>query len=50
MAERAINFMIDAEIYKRTKIKVAMEEITLKDYLTYLIMKDLSSDTGKRKM
>ena len=39
--EKAINFKIDAELYKKIKIKIAEEDIILKQYMINLIKKDL---------
>ncbi len=39
--EKAINFKIDAELYKKIKIKIAEEDISLKQYMINLIKKDL---------
>ena len=50
MADKGINFKIDAEIYKRVKIRIAEQDTTLKDYILSLIIKDLSSNTNKNKM
>ena len=49
MAEKTINFKVDAEIYKRIKIRVAENDTTLKDYVLSLIMADLSNKSGKIK-
>ena len=40
--EKAINFKIDAELYKKVKIKIAQEDISLKQYMIELIKKDLA--------
>lgn len=45
VAEKTINFKVDAEIYKRIKIQVAEQDTTLKDYILSLIMKDLPNGT-----
>jgi len=50
VADKGINFKIDAEIYKRVKIRIAEQDTTLKDYILSLIIKDLSSNTNKNKM
>ena len=39
--EKAINFKIDAELYKKIKIKIAEEDISLKQYMINLIKNDL---------
>lgn len=39
--EKTINFKIDAELYKKIKIKIAKEDISLKQYMLNLIKKDL---------
>ena len=44
MAEKNIGIKIDADLYKKIKIKIAQEDITLKDYILNLIQKDLESD------
>ena len=49
MAEKTINFKVDAEIYKRIKIRVAEKDTTLKDYVLSLIMRDLSNESTKIK-
>lgn len=41
--EKAINFKIDSELYKKIKIKTVMEDITIKQYILGLITKDLDS-------
>jgi len=46
--EKGINFKVDEELYKRIKIKVATEGLTLKDYLMQLIIKDLNVDITKK--
>ena len=43
MAEKAINFKVDEELYKRIKVKVALEGKTLKDYIIELIKNDLET-------
>ena len=49
MAEKTINFKVDAETYKRIKIQVAEQDTTLKDYILSLIMKDLSNGNNRNK-
>ena len=39
--EKAIIFKVDAELYKKIKIKIAQEDISLKQYMINLIKKDL---------
>ena len=39
--EKAINFKIDAELYKKIKIKIKEEDISLKQYMINLIKNDL---------
>lgn len=39
--EKTINFKIDAELYKKIKIKIAEEDISLKQYMLSLIKNDL---------
>jgi len=43
MPERNISFKVDEEFYKQVKVKVALEGITLKDYIIRLIEKDLET-------
>lgn len=42
IADKGINIKVDEELYKRVKIKVATEGISLKDYIVKLIQKDLN--------
>lgn len=44
MSEKNIGIKVDAELYKKIKVKIAQEDITLKDYILALIQKDLDSD------
>lgn len=44
IADKAINFKVDEELYKQIKVHVAKEGITLKDYVLRLIQKDLEED------
>lgn len=44
MAEKNIGIKVDAELYKKIKIKLAKEDMTLKDYILGLILKDLEAD------
>lgn len=41
--EKAINFKIDSELYKKIKIKTVMEDITIKQYILGLIEKDIEN-------
>lgn len=41
--EKAINFKIDSELYKKIKIKNVMEDITIKQYILALIKKDIEN-------
>ena len=41
--EKAINFKIDSELYKKIKIKTVMEDITIKQYILALIKKDIQN-------
>ena len=47
LKEKTINFKTEESLYKEIKVKIAEEGITLKDYVTNLIKKDLK---GGRKM
>ena len=42
--EKAINFKVDEELYTKVKVKVAIEGMTIKDYVINLIKKDLEKD------
>lgn len=44
MKEKAINFKVDEELYTKVKVKVAIEGMTIKDYVINLIKKDLEKD------
>lgn len=44
MKEKAINFKVDEEFYTKVKVKVAIEGMTIKDYVINLIKKDLEKD------
>lgn len=46
MAEKGINIKIDAELYRRIKIKVATNGTTIKDYVVSLILNDLGNEIG----
>ena len=41
--EKAINFKIDSELYKKIKIKTVMEDVTIKQYILGLIEKDIEN-------
>ena len=41
MSEKTLNFKTEEELYKKIKIKIAKEGVTLKNYVTKLIEKDL---------
>lgn len=45
--EKAINFKVDPEFYKQIKIRVAMLDTSIKDYVMNLIKKDLEKDVKK---
>ena len=47
MSDKAINFKVDPELYRRVKIRVANEDITVKDYIIKLIQKDLEENEKK---
>lgn len=42
--EKAINFKVDEDFYKQIKVKIALEGITLKDYVIGLIKADLEKN------
>jgi len=44
ISQKAINIKIDSELYKRIKMKVVINDTTLKDYVMSLILKDLEND------
>lgn len=44
MAQKAINFKVDEEFYKKIKVKIALQGVTLKDYVIKLIKQDLEKD------
>nr|DAR44561.1 MAG TPA: hypothetical protein [Caudoviricetes sp.] len=44
VSEKNIGIKVDAELYKKIKIKIAKKDITLKDYILKLIEEDLKSD------
>ena len=43
MTERNISFKVSEDFYKKVKVQVALEGITLKDYIISLIEKDLET-------
>lgn len=46
--EKAINFKIDSELYKKIKIKTVMEDITIKQYILSLIQNDLTDENDNQ--
>lgn len=42
--DKAINFKVDEEFYKKIKVKIALEGKTLKDYIIELIKNDLEEE------
>lgn len=42
--DKVINFVIDPNIYQKIKLKTVLEDLTIKDYVTQLIVKDLNAD------
>lgn len=42
--DRVINFVIDPDIYQKIKLKAVLDDMTIKDYVTQLIVKDLNAD------
>lgn len=49
MAERNIGFKVDEELYKKIKVKIALDGKTLKDYILELIQKDLANQKENKK-
>ena len=47
MPEKNIGIKVDEEFYKKIKIRIAREGITLKEYLIELIKKDLENAKEK---
>lgn len=45
--DKAINFKVDAELYKQIKIRALELDITMKEYLIQLIKQDLENSTKK---
>ena len=45
--EKTINFKVSEELYKRVKVKIALEGMTLKDYVIKLIIDDLEQENEK---
>jgi len=43
VADKAINIKIDEQLYKQIRIKVATDDITIKDYIINLVEKDLKA-------
>jgi predicted DNA-binding protein len=41
LAVKAINFKVDDDLYKRVKVRVALDGKTMKDYIIELIEQDL---------
>lgn len=42
--DKVINFVIDPDIYQKIKLKTVLDDFTIKDYVTQLIVKDLNAD------
>ena len=42
--DKVINFVIDPVIYQKIKLKTVLDDMTIKDYVTQLIVKDLNAD------
>jgi len=42
--DKVINFVIDPDIYQKIKLKTALDDLTIKDYVTQLIVKDINAD------
>ena len=42
--DKVINFVIDSVIYQKIKLKTVLDDMTIKDYVTQLIVKDLNAD------
>jgi len=49
LAERNIGFKVDEELYKKIKVKIALDGKTLKDYILELIQKDLANQKENKK-
>lgn len=45
--DKAINFKVDAELYKQIKIRALELDITMKEYLIQLIKQDLENSEEK---
>lgn len=45
--DKAINFKVDAELYKQIKIRALELDITMKEYLIQLIKQDLENSKEK---
>ena len=48
--EKAINFKINAQIYKDMKYRILELDITMKDYIINLILKDLEVDLKQKEI
>jgi predicted DNA binding CopG/RHH family protein len=44
MAEKTITIRVDEDMYKKIKVKVATQGITLKEYILKLIKEDMDSE------
>jgi len=44
IADKTINFKVDEGFYREIKIRIAIKDKTLKDYIIELIKKDLKKD------
>ena len=45
--EKTINFKVDEELYRRIKVYIAQEGLTLKEYVIELMKKDLEEKEAK---
>ena len=43
--DKTINFKVDAETYRRIKVKIALTDKTLKSYVLELILADLEKES-----
>jgi predicted HicB family RNase H-like nuclease len=48
--EKTINIKVDSEFYKQIKVRVALADKTLKDYIIELIKMDLEQNTKEQKL
>lgn len=48
MKEKNIGIRVDEEFYKQVKIRIANKGQTLKDYILYLIEKDLEKNKNEK--